>query len=93
MDCGGMRVVIKAVFRSQRSGVACTAVLIRAREESGTTLVMSSDAAKDDTSTPGVGGHMHGCSWYLPLLPCDVVGPLRLPINGLELRAIYMATS
>ena len=59
----------------QRPGVACTAVLIQAREEGGTTLVMSSDAAKDGTPTPGAGGHIHGFSWYLPLLPCDVVGP------------------
>ena len=73
----------------QRPGVACTAVLVRPREEGGTTLVMSSDAAKDGTPTPGVGGHMHGCSWYLPLLPCDVVGPLQLPINWLEFLAIY----
>ena len=32
---------------------------------------------------------MHGVSWYLPLLPCDVVGPLQLPINWLEFLAIY----
>ena len=73
----------------QRPGIACTAVLISAREEGGTTLVMSSDAAKDGTPTPGVGGHMHGFSWYLPLLPSDVVGPLQLPINWLEFLAVY----
>ena len=73
----------------QRPGIACTAVLVSAREEGGTTLVMSSDAAKDGTPTPGVGGHMHGFSWYLPLLPCDVVGPLQLPINWLEFLAVY----
>ena len=67
----------------QRPGVACTAVLVvPARDESGTTFVMSSGAAKDGTPTPGVGGHMHGFSWYLPLQPSDVVGPMQLPING-----------
>ena len=32
---------------------------------------------------------MHGFSWYLPLQPCDVVGPLQLPINWLEFLAVY----
>ena len=48
-----------------------------------------STAAKDGTPTPGVGGHMHGLSWYLPLQPSDVVGPMQLPINWLEFLAVY----
>ena len=32
---------------------------------------------------------MHGLSWYLPLEPSGVVGPLQLPINWLEFLAIY----
>ena len=74
----------------QRPGIAYTAVLVPARDASGTTFVMSSDAAKDGTPTPGVGGHMHGFSWYLPLQPSDVVGPMQMPINWLELLAVYL---
>ena len=65
-------------------------MLVKAREEGGTTFVMPSDAAKDGTPTPGVGGHMHGFSWYLPLQPCGVVGPLQLPINWLKFLAVYV---
>ena len=32
---------------------------------------------------------MHGLSWYLPLEPSGVVGPLQLPINWLDFLAIY----
>ena len=32
---------------------------------------------------------MHGLSWYLPLQPSDMVGPMQLPINWLEFLAVY----
>ena len=70
----------------QRSGIACVAVRVLPREGGGSVVVMSSDAAKDGTPTPGVGGHMHGVPWYLPLSPEDVAS---LPINWLEFLGIY----
>jgi hypothetical protein len=70
----------------QRPGIACVAVRVLPRETGGSVVVMSSDAAKDGTPTPGVGGHMHGMSWYLPLSPEDVAA---LPINWLEFLGIY----
>ena len=70
----------------QRPGIACVTVRILPRETGGSVVVMSSDAAKDGTPTPGVGGHMHGMSWYLPLSPEDVAA---LPINWLEFLGIY----
>ena len=70
----------------QRPGIACVAVRVLPREGGGSVVVMSSDAAKDGTPTPGVGGHMHGMSWYLPLSPEDVAA---LPINWLEFLGIY----
>ena len=70
----------------QRPGIACVAVRVLPREGGGSVVVMSSDAAKDGTPTPGVGGHMHGVSWYLPLSPEDVAA---LPINWLEFLGIY----
>ena len=56
---------------------------------SGSLLVMSSDAAKSGTPTPGLGGYMHGQAWHLPPLPRDLSGPTELPINVLEFVAIF----
>ena len=53
----------------QRPGIAFVAVRVLPREDGGSVVVMSSDAAKDGTPTPGVGGHMHGMSWYPPSGP------------------------
>ena len=52
--------------------------------------VMSSDAAKDGTSRPGLAGHMHGSTWRIPLDAADVVGPLQISIPVLELAAIVV---
>ena len=70
----------------QRPGVACVAVRVLPREGGGSVVVMSSDAAKDGTPTPGVGGHIHGMSWYLPLSPENAA---LLPTNLLEFIGIY----
>ena len=56
---------------------------------SGSLLVISSDAAKSGTPTPGMGGYTHGQAWYLPLLPRDLSGPTELPINVFEFVAIF----
>ena len=74
---------------SERAGVSCLSVLKAPLPAGGALVVMSSDAAKDGTPTPGIGGHCHGASWYVPLRPEDVVGPLQLPINWLEFVGIY----
>ena len=74
---------------SERAGVSCLSVLKAPLPSGGALVVMSSDAAKDGTPTPGIGGHCHGASWYVPLRPEDVVGPLQLPINWLEFVGIY----
>ena len=70
----------------QRPGIGCVAVRVLPREAGGFVVVMSSDAAKDGTPTPGVGGHMHRMQWYHPLSPEDVAA---LPINWLEFLGIY----
>ena len=49
---------------------------------------MSSDAAKDGTTTPGIADYMHGFAWCAPLRPADVVGSLQISISVLELAAI-----
>ena len=76
---------------SERAGVSCLSVLKAPLPAGGAlVVVMSSDAAtKDGTPTPGIGGHCHGASWYVPLRPEDAVGPLQLPINWLEFVGIY----
>ena len=68
----------------QRPGVACVAVRVLPREAGGSVVFMSSDAAKDGTPMPGVGGHRH----------VVVPSPLarrrrRTPINWLEFLGIY----
>ena len=75
----------------ERPGISVLAHVIpnRPPSHSGSLLVMSSDAAKSGTPTPGVGGYMHGQAWYLPLLPRDLSGPTELPINVLEFVAIF----
>ena len=75
----------------ERPGISVLAHVIpnRPPSHSGSLLVMSSDAAKSGTPTPGVGGYMHGQAWYLPLLPRDLAGPTELPINVLEFVAIF----
>ena len=55
----------------------------------GALVVMPSDAAKDGTPPPDIGGHFHGASWYVPLQPDGVVGPTQLPINWLEFVGVY----
>ena len=67
------------VFADLHNGVAHAAA-----------YVMSSDAAKDGTSQPGLAGHMHGSTWCIPLDAADVVGPLQISIPVLELAAIVV---
>ena len=73
------------------SGVSCLVVILSRRPDSvGSHLyVMSSDAAKDGTDTPGVGGYMHGRAWCIQLERSDVVGPFQISINALEFLGIY----
>ena len=76
------------------SGVSCLVVILSRRPDSvGSHLyVMSSDAAKDGTDTPGVGGYMHGRAWCIQLERSDVVGPFQISINALDFWE-FMATS
>ena len=75
----------------ERPGISVLAHVIpnRPPTHSGSLMVMSSDAAKSGTPTPGLGGYMHGQAWYLPLLPRDLSGATELPINVLEFVAIF----
>ena len=75
----------------ERPGISVLAHVVSNRPpaHSGSLLVMSSDAAKSGTPTPGLGGYMHGQAWYLPLIPRDLSGPTELPINVLEFVAIF----
>ena len=77
------------VVLATRPGVSClVAVRLAAPINAAAVYEMSSDAAKDGTTTPGIAGYMHGYAWCVPLLPADVVGPLQIPIPVLELAAI-----
>ena len=77
------------VVLATRPGVSClVAVRLAAPINAAAVYEMSSDAAKDGTTTPGIAGYMHGFAWCVPLLPADVVGPLQIPIPVLELAAI-----
>ena len=75
----------------ERPGISVLAHVVpnRPPPHAGSLLVMSSDAAKAGTPTPGLGGYMHGQAWYLPLLPADVAGEREIPINVLEFIAIF----
>ena len=75
----------------ERPGISVLAHVIpnRPPPHAGSLLVMSSDAAKAGTPTPGLGGYMHGQAWHLPLLPADVAGKHEIPINVLESIAIF----
>ena len=74
---------------NERAGVSCLSAIQETLPSGGSLVVMSSDSAKDGTPTPGIGGHFHGASWLVPLLPDDVTGPNQLPINWLEFVGIY----
>ena len=77
------------VVLATRPGVSClVAGRLAAPINAAAVYEMSSDAAKDGTTTPGIVGYMHGYAWCVPLMPADVVGPLRIPIPVLELAAI-----
>lgn len=76
----------------QRPGISVLALLLSPEPitpGSRSLLVMSSDAAKSGTPTPGIGGYMHGVAWYLPLRPSDVDGPFEIPINVLEFIGVF----
>ena len=49
---------------------------------------MTSDAALRGTSSPGIGGYMHGFAWRLPLEPDDCTGRFEMPISVLEFIGI-----
>ena len=78
-----------------RSGVPATAVFQRSRFDlsapSGTEMVIFTDAAKDGTATPGLGGYAHGLRWRVPLERADVVGEHEIPIAVLEFVGIVVA--
>ena len=74
------------------TGVSVLVVLHRRRpppaQHASAFFEIASDAAKDGTSKPGLGGHCYGKVWCLPLTKADVVGPLSLPIPVLEFAAL-----
>ena len=76
---------------NERPGISVLAHVIPTHTPGacGSVLVMSSDAAKTGTPTPGIGGYMHGTAWHLPLEPSDVVGPYEIPINVLEFIGVF----
>ena len=51
-------------------------------------VIMTSDAALRGTTSPGIGGYMHGFAWRLPLAPDDCSGRFELPISVLEFVGI-----
>merc|ERR1712185_280410 len=55
---------------------------------SGRSVIMTSDAALRGTSSPGIGGYMHGFAWRLPLEPDDCTGRFEMPISVLEFVGI-----
>ena len=77
------------VVLAARPGVSClVAVRLAAPINAAAVYEMSSNAAKDGTTTPGIAGYMHGYAWCVPLLQVDAVGPLQIPIPVLDLAAI-----
>ena len=55
---------------------------------SNRSVIMTSDAALRGTSSPGIGGYMHGFAWRLPLEPDDCTGRFEMPISVLEFVGI-----
>ena len=78
-----------------RAGVPASAVFARsaflAAAPAGVEMIISTDAAKDGTETPGLGGYCHGLRFRVPLQKADVTGPFEIPIAVLEFIGIVVA--
>ena len=80
----------RRVLNSQPAVSTLTVALGIAPTRGSITVEMSSDAAKGGAPRPGLGGHLHGHTWHIPLEPEDVSGPLEISIPVLELAAIVI---
>ena len=78
-----------------RSGVAANAVFARSAflrtAPSGLEATVYTDAAKDGTSRPGLGGYCHGLRFRVGLSKADVLGEFEIPIAVLEFIGIVVA--
>ena len=79
----------------QRAGVHATSVISRdvflRDAPSGAEFIVTTDAAKDGTSRPGIGGYCHGLTFRVPLATADVKGDYEIPIPVLEFIGIVVA--
>ena len=78
-----------------RSGVAANAVFARSAflraAPAGLEATVYTDAAKDGTSRPGLGGYCHGLHFRVGLAKADVLGEFEIPIAVLEFIGIVVA--